>query len=614
MAKIHIIDFETFWAVDYTLSKMTTEEYVRDPRFRTHLVGMLETDGTRVLHREWVPHEQVQEALDKRELHKHGVVAHHAHFDGLIMNHRYKIRPKVWFDTLSMARPIDGWYTRVGLDALNRYNNLPSKQSIGASTNETKGIRVLSPDMLRRHGMYCLGDCDNTFTLFKKYIQHFDPVELRTIDSVVRMFTEPVLLLDPDILKQELEDLRAMKMNLLLDANISTKELQSSAKFADALRRMGVTPKSKITKAGNVAFAFAKTDEFMQNLLEHPDPKVQALAAARLGIKSTIAETRAQRMLDMSTRGAACVYLNYWGALQTGRHSGGDKMNWQNPPKGGAVRAAIHAQLGQLIAVGDLSQIEFRVLITLAGQWDAVKRIKDYDTGQGEDPYCFLASRIYRQHITPDNTIERQLGKIATLGLGYSMGWETFVTTCRTYGVIVTPVLGTAAVSAYRDTYDRVPKLWSRAQRAVELMMNKNLKPYALDDNGLVWVEHEAIRLPNGMYLRYPDLHTKLVNGRVQHMFVLPNNKVKYLYGGKLIENIIQAIARIIMMQGTARVSPYYPIRLHSHDELGVVVNEGDEAEVKQFITSEMTKKLKWWPALPINTKVGFGLNYRDAK
>jgi DNA polymerase len=612
MAKIHIIDFESYWAADYTLSKMTTEEYVRDQRFRAHLVGMMETDGTRVLHREWVKHEYIQEALDKRELHKHGVVAHHAQFDGLILNHHYNIRPKVWFDTLSMARPIDGWFTRISLAKLCEYNGLPPK---GDDTANTKGIRYLGDQSLHRHGAYCLEDCDRTFSLFKKYIQHFNKVELHTIDSVIRMFTEPVLRLNAGILEQELEDLRAMKMNLLIDAGITVEELMSADKFAAALRDIGVRSGMKMNKKGDaLIFAFAKTDPFMQDLLEHPDPKVQVLAAARLGIKSTIAETRAQRMLEMSTRGTACVYLNYWGALQTGRHSGGDKMNWQNPPRGGAIRAAVESAQGQMIAVGDLSQIEFRVLVALAGQWDAVARMSAYDRGEGEDPYCFLASRIYKRHITVEDLIERQLGKIATLGLGYGMGWVTFVTTCRAFGVVIKQSIGEAAVEVYRTTYDKVPKLWSRAQRAVENMMNKNLKPYALDDKGMVWVEHEAIRLPNGMYLRYPNLHTITIKGKIQHVFVLPNNRVKYLYGGKLVENIIQAIARIIMMEATARVSPHYLIRLHSHDELGVVVNEGEEAEAKQIITSEMTRQLKWWPTLPINTKVGFGHNYRDAK
>lgn len=611
MAKIHVIDFETYWSQDYTLSKLTTEHYVRHPEFRAHLVGLLETDGKRVLHREWVKNEHIQEALDKRELHKHGVVAHHAHFDGLILNHHYNIRPKVWFDTLSMARPIDGWYTRVSLAKLCEFNGLPPK---GDDTKNTKGIRYLGDLSIKRHAAYCLDDCERTFQLFQKYVNRMDNVELRTIDSVVRMFSEPALELDAEVLKQELEDLRAMKMNLLLDANITPEELMSADKFAEALMRLGVKPSKKITKAGNTAYAFAKTDEWMQAMLEHHDPKVQALIAARLGIKSTIAETRAQRLLDMSTRGKACVYLNYWGALQTGRHSGGDKMNMQNLTRGSQLRAAIHAALGQKIGVGDLSQIEFRTLITLAGQWDAVKRMAEFDKGVGEDPYCFLASRIYGRHVTPDDIIERQLGKIATLGLGYSMQWETFISACRAFGVIVTPDLARSAVDAYRTTYDKVPQLWGRAQRAVELMLNKNLKPYALDDAGLVFVEHEAVRLPNGMYLRYPNLHTKLVNGRVQHVFVLPNGKVKYLYGGKLIENIIQAIARIIMMQCTARVSPHLPIRMHSHDELAVLINDGDEEETKQLITSEMTRTLKWWPALPLSTKVTFGQNYRDAK
>ena len=99
-----VLDFETYYGPEYTLSKMTTEAYIRDDRFETIMVGIKE--GSKPAY--WVPQPDVHGALLSLRLHECAVIAHHAHFDGLILSHHYGLTPGMWIDTLSMARVVHG--------------------------------------------------------------------------------------------------------------------------------------------------------------------------------------------------------------------------------------------------------------------------------------------------------------------------------------------------------------------------------------------------------------------------------------------------------------------------------------------------------------------------
>ena len=142
------LDFETYWAADYTLSKMSTEAYVRDDRFYAHGVG-IKIDSEPAT---WYPDEEVPMVMACLDIENSAVLVHHAHFDGFILSHVYDRRPKLWLDTLSMGRALHGVEMGLGLDKLAKYYALGGKLSDGV--NNTKEVLRLSREQSNRLGEY----------------------------------------------------------------------------------------------------------------------------------------------------------------------------------------------------------------------------------------------------------------------------------------------------------------------------------------------------------------------------------------------------------------------------------------------------------------------------
>jgi DNA polymerase len=621
------LDFETYYGADFTLSKLTTEAYVRDPRFEVIMCGVKRNDEPGY----WIDAPEVATHLQSMNLENHGVLAHHAHFDGLILSHHYGIKPKAWFDTLSMARAIHG--ANGGLSLAK----LAERYGIGTKGNEVIHAKDLhrkdfSPINIKKYGAYCVQDCGLARGLFLQLMPHFCKGELKLIDLMIRMFTEPVLQIDAPMLEEYAQDIRAEKVSLLLQAGIQLTDVMSNDKFAIALQNLGVVPPLKVSlTTGKETYAFAKTDPAMEALAEHPDEVVQALIAARLKNRSTINETRAQRMIDMIKRGPAPVYLKYYGASGTGRASGGDKMNWQNFGRGGKLRKSVMAPPEHEIVVGDSSNIEARVLDVLAGQEDAVQVYRDNDAGIGPDTYCVLAGKIYHRVVTKADKDERQLGKVAKLGLGYGMGAGKFVSAVRAMAKkVISEDMSASVVSVYRSTHPHVIMLWKRAEDSLK-WIQKGVEGQAIDPMGIVVTCKEGILLPNGMKIRYPDLKykPKAFGMDVPDAgWTFWNGKAREkIYGGKIVENIVQALARIVVMDqtlvitewcakkaSTAAAGQEYRVVLSVHDEVVSVVPTQDAVECLEFTNWALRQPPKWMPNLPLFSEGGIGARYGDAK
>lgn len=621
---LYTIDFETYYADDYTLSKLTTEAYVRDPRFETILCGIKRNAEPAY----WVDGPDVGEHLQGLGLAKHAVLAHHAHFDGLILSHHYGIKPRAWFDTLSMARAIHGANGRLSLAKLAERHGIGAK---GTAVVDAKNKRRadFNAASLADYGRYCELDCTLEYDLFNRLLQHFSKAELELVDLMIRMFTEPALRIDSPLLTTYISDIQVDKVSLLLEAGVQLTDVMSNAKFAEALQNVGVVPPMKTSPTtGKETWAFAKTDPAMEALAEHPDEIVQTLVAARLKNKSTINETRAQRMVDMIGRGDATVYLKYYGASGTGRASGGDKMNWQNFGRGGKLRKAVMAPPGHSVVVVDSSNIEARVLDVLAGQEDAVQVYRDNDAGVGPDTYCVLAGKIYHRVITKADKSERQLGKVAKLGLGYGMGAPKFVTAVRAMAkMVITDAVSAQVVSVYRSTHPAVTSLWKRAENALK-WVQKGIEGVAIDPNGVLVTCKEGILLPNGMKIRYPELQFKPKVFGVddpQAGWTFWNGKAREkIYGGKIVENATQGLARIIVMDQTMLIHKRFkkldaPGRIHRvvlsvHDEAVAVVPTDDAVECLEFMNWAFRQPPDWMPGLPLFSEGGIGDRYGDAK
>lgn len=596
------LDFETYYDKDYSLRKLSVEEYIRDPRFEVIGVGIKVNSNPAT----WYGESLVAGVLKQFDLPNCAVLAHNAAFDLAILNWRYGIRPKLILDTLSMARPHSG-HTGVSLDALAKEYKLGLK---GHAIKNTMGKHAadLEPWEMADLIAYCVNDVELTHRLFM-HLKNITPQkEMVLIDRTIRMFSEPTLLLDRAVLEKHLEEIRKRHKDLLdsLGGESARDILMSNPKFAEALKELGVEPPTKISKTtGKETYAFAKTDVELKELLNHHDERVQALVAARIGVKSTIEETRTLSFLGISERGALPIMLNYWGA-HTGRYSGGDGVNLQNLPRGGNLRKAVCAPANHVLIASDLSQIEARMLAVVAGQRDLVEAFANK-----RDVYSEFASEVYARAITKADTKERFVGKTCVLGLGYGMGAPKLRGTLAMGqgGISVDVDEGEAQriVRIYRNKNHRIETLWRQCDGALHKMAVGGSGTLGADD--LLHYNGNKLYLPNGTALTYPNLRSS-GNGLCYDS----RKGSVYIYGGKFVENIIQALSCIVIKDQIAAISNRYNVVLQVHDEIVCAVPEEQVEEAKEFIALVMSTPPTWATHLPIACELGVGKNYGEAK
>ncbi len=452
MSRLVTLDFETYYDKEYSLSKMTTEAYIRDERFEVIGVAVKVNDyptdwfsGSMDEIKKWL------KALDWSNAY---LLCHHTAFDGAILKWRFGIEPKFYLDTLSMSRPLTGLSVGGSLAALSKFYNIGKKGTEVINALGKKRVDFTSVD-LEQYGNYCKNDTELTHTLFKILKEEVPNKELYVIDLMLRMFIDPTLELDANVLAEHLAKVQLKKELLMakIDQSIGRDALMSNPQFAEVLKKLGVEPPTKMSlRTGKEAYAFGKTDTAFKALLDHDDERVQAVVSARLGIKSTLEETRTASFIGISQRGSLPIMLNYYGA-HTGRASGGDKINLQNLPRGGELRKSIKAPKGHLLVASDSAQIEARVVAWLAGEEDLVEDFKE-----NVDIYSKFATEVYGYAIQKEtHPTERFVGKTCILGLGYGMGAEKFKGTLKigVGGISVDLPLSESqrVVKLYRDKY-----------------------------------------------------------------------------------------------------------------------------------------------------------------
>ena len=629
------IDFETYYSSDYSLSKMTTEEYIRDPRFEVIGVGVKLGNGPT----DWYAGDDPRKFLRSLDYSKLAVLCHNTAFDGAILSWHMGIKPRLWLDTMSMARPtyrvIAGG---VSLAKLAAYFGLGEK---GTEVVNALGMRRrdFTSAGLDAYGRYCCNDVDLTYALFKKLAKGFPRDELRIIDMTLRMFTEPTSTLDRELLTQHLETVRAEKDELLIELGklhslgdtpeAVRAELMSNTKLSAVLQGLGVAvPMKTSPTTQKITHAFSKTDAKFLELRDHEDPRVAAVVSARLGVKSTIEETRTERLLGVSERGALPIMLNYYGA-HTGRFSGGDKLNLQNLPRGGALRKSICAPEGMSFIAADSSQIEARTVAWLAGQTDLLDAFRE-----GRDVYCEFASEVFKRKVTKADAVERFIGKTCILGLGYGMGVVKFGDTlARGVGevrAIIELQKTQEIVRFYRQKYHRIHAFWNRCNNALAQMTSGQVGTPLSDALSSLVTARDRIEMPNGLPIMYPCLTAKLDgfvyadDPKVMTLAVaakvtgapLPHDKMAHLYGGKVVENITQGVARSIVSFQALRIAqnPICRVAFQVHDENVVLVPTDRLDEAKDWVRQCMTTAPGWATGLPVSCSIGAGQTYGECK
>ena len=599
------LDFETFYSQTYSLSKMTTEEYVRGEEFEVIGVAVKVNDEET----QWFSgtKDKTRQFLEGFDWGNSLALAHNAMFDASILTWTFGVKPSGWLDTLSMARAIHTIEVGGSLSALATYYGLGVK---GTEVLDAKSKHRIdfTPEELARYGEYCKNDVELTYALFQELMQEFPTFELKLIDLTIKMFSEPVLELNNNILRNHLDAIKERKAQL---TEIYSKEdLMSNEKFAVLLSNFNVEPPRKVSPTtGKETWAFAKTDEGFKALLEHFDENVQILAAARLGVKSTIEETRTERFIGISERGVMPIPLRYY-AAHTGRWGGDDKINMQNLGRGSVLKDAIFAPDGYQIIDCDSSQIEARTLAWLAGQEELIEAFEN-----GEDVYKIMASAIYvkaEEDITKD---ERFVGKTTILGAGYGMGSKKFGVQLKTFGVEVEEGEASRIVSVYRETYPCIPSLWKEAAKVLDAIVNDSSCEFGRE--GVLYVEgKKGIRLPNGLYIKYPNLRKQTNDdGKDEYVYDTKRGKTTIpnrIYGGKVVENVCQALARIIVGEQMLMIAKKYKVVMTVHDAVACIVPNAEAQTGREFVEMAMRMRPKWAQDLPLNCESGIGEAYGD--
>ena len=552
------------------------------------------------------------------------MLAHNTLFDGAILKWHFGITPMVYLDTLCMARAIHGVEVGGSLAKLAlRYGIGEKGTEVTAAIDKTRSD--FTPEDLAQYGEYCRNDVALTYQLFNNMSKGFPMEELKLIDMTLRMFTHPMLYVDEETLQQRLDDLRKEQSELLSSLMESLKceteeevrkQLSSNQKFAKVLEGFGVTvPLKNSPTTGKEVPALAKKDEGFIALTENEDTFIQHLCAVRLGTKSTLEEKRIQRFIDIGkrNRGMIPVPLKYYGA-HTGRWSGSDKINFQNLPsrdvKKKALKKGIIPPEGYLVINSDSSQIEARVLAWLAGQDDVVKQFAD-----GEDVYSVFASSIYERPISKKDPTERFVGKTCILGLGYGTGalkLQHTLSTSQPVSVKLDEDECKRIVGVYREKNDKIIDLWHEADQLLEDMMNNKFdKPLSFGQHGCVFYDAEGIILPNNLRIRYPNLRRAEKDGKSQIVYDSRRGEIS-IWGGGVVENIVQALARIIVGTQMVEINDKYRVALTVHDAAVVVVEEDKVDIALEVITGLMFKPPTWASGLPVACEAKAGATYGD--
>lgn len=600
------LDFETAYDREFSLSKMTTEEYIRDSRFEVIGVAVQVNDGEP----KWFSgtRKETKAWLEQFDFPNNLALAHNAMFDAAILNWHFGIVAKGWIDTLSMARAVHGTEVGGSLKVLAEHYQVGVKgEEVLNALGKWRGD--FRPDELARYGEYCCNDVALAYSIFQHMAVDFPKTELRLIDLTIKMFAEPALYLDADLLKVHLGEVSSRREELL--ENFSEGDLMSNPKFAELLRAWGVEPPMKVSlTTGKETYAFSKTDEDFKALLEHENPEVQALVSARLGAKSTLEQTRTERFIGIAQRGPMPVPLRYY-AAHTGRWGGDDKLNLQNLPRSSPLKKAIVAPAGYVVCDSDSSQIEARTLAWLAEQDDLVLAFE-----KGEDVYKIMASAIYAKSVEAIDKGERFVGKTTILGSGYGMGAKKFKAALKNAGVEVTLEEAQRIINTYRDTNNKIPEFWRKAHETLDWIANNQTGE--LGRGGVLKVEgRNGIRLPNGMYVRYPNLRKRQdpESGKYEYVYDTKKGKTTVpnrIYGGKVVENVCQALARIIIGEQMLMIAKKYRVVMTVHDAVACLIPEDEAEQGAEYVKLCMSLRPAWATDLPLTCEAGYGASYGD--
>lgn len=637
------LDFETFWSTTHSLTKMSPILYCTSPE--TELISLSFKLGDHPAYTIWG--EDAIKAWAKRQPWEDlAVIAHNGNgFDFMLLVWRLGARPRLFLDTLAMARPLHAKTAGGSLKALVKHYELGVKDQ--TVLHQTKGRHLKDFTLQERvdMGVYNRADVDQTWALFKKLAPLTPPHELLLMDMTARMLVYPQFYVDQPLLTRGLKAERARKHTMLMElaqqleivgltdddiaAQVQTV-LMSAAKFSEILVSRGVPVPTKISPTtGREAPALAKTDQAFTALQDHDDPMVSMATRARLGVRSTILESRIEAMLAVSSavNGQMPVPLLYYGADTTGRFSGNMGLNLQNLPRvdpknpklSDVLRLSLMAPPDHKVVVADLSGIELRMNHFL---WKVPSSMALFqDEPAKADLYKEFAATLYSTPKTDVTKVQRHIGKLAHLGLQYGAAAGTFKKVAKVMGgVDLDDNQAAKIVATWRDAYPEIVSGWRTCQNAIHDMVRSANKPLPIDPWGLCGTIKDGIQLPRGQVIRYPNLRQEWDAKSQQQSWVYGEGRHKAkIYSSKIVENIVQALSRIVLtdiMLAYAKTSlgKKYPVALCVHDEIVCVAHQDDAQAVLDTLHTLMRTPPTWFPELVTWSEGDIAQRYGTAK
>jgi DNA polymerase len=637
-----VLDFETYYDKAYSLRRLTIAEYVHDARFHAHGLAIRYPDGGTEFRPDVVAALQELQVAYGTSLERITVVVHNAYFDLYVLRHRFGISVRHFVDTRMLAYQVHGRKTaESGADA--SLKGLATRYGLHEKGGLDFMCGVRNPDarQLADLSSYARNDVELTHGLAERLLPQVSrpEVEIPLMMHTVRLFTERSIAIDTDRIDSIANQVHAETEKWLHTAEVTAESVSMNGSFnklmTDALSRSGRLLPMKSGKNGLIP-ATAKKDQAMLALLGDDDPVVAALAHARTQKKSEdqlIAKLNTLRRIVTATGGTIPIYLTYYGA-HTGRFAGGQRFNLQNLGRSGfglELRRLLIPHAGRHFVAGDLAQIEARVLAYLAGE---AELLTAFSTGR--DIYSEFASQVLmmevRKPASADSTevksrltALRQVGKTSVLGLGFSMGPLKFMNSLRSdpstaplFGTgVLSPLVCKDIVSAYRSRFDRIAGFWHSLEEAFRRALNGGTVEVGL----LQFSARDAtvlIRLPSGRLLRYGGARLAGATRTIKYLdksgqeaeFTPEGDSIFYgnstaLYGGKICENVVQSVARDILIETILRLEAIgIPVLFHCHDEIVLEVKPEDAERVAAILKNELSTSPVWAPRLPVAAEV----------
>lgn len=486
--RIVSIDYESYYGDEHHIGKplnagsKTIESYIRSPNFEPiMLTAYLQDEEPYVA----VGAENIHYLVRQLGLGRSDTItiAHNMAFDGAITSWHFKEPIHTPVCTAALARNVGiGRLVSVSLDSVSNFlreRGYPVGVK-GKAVHDAKNLHLwqMSQDFLAAYVEYGKQDSVICRQIFDAMVPYASERFIDEVSMTLRMYTNPILELDAELLEQyadKLETQRVEKYTDLArrlkfqDVDALTTTLRSPVKFAELLKSVGVEPPTKVSEKKTISarkkdpnapeqlsYAFSKDDIAMQKLLQRGRPEVKEILEAKFELSSSISESRTKTMLDMARRGPFPIALDY-NLAHTSRYGAFGGTNTQNLPKRTGdltLRRSIKAPVGRKIGAADSSQVEARCLAYAANQYDLLDIFR-----RGDDPYSEMASTIYNtpkdviyhyakvakavddesKAIISTNKTRRNVGKETILSSGYQISGPAFADRLIAQGIQFDP-------------------------------------------------------------------------------------------------------------------------------------------------------------------------------